>query len=584
MNKKAGKIIALLLIAALALSFAACGGQKTGKGTSSNTEQQNSTVAEGSASTTAKEELPEYVLSMYNSIGGTQEIPRSDLTKVGAIIKEKFNIVFNIQIVAGDYQEKCAIMLASGDYPELLGLNGDVMVQKYINADALIKLDDLVDKYGQNFKEFHKEAMPLWRSVSDDGGLYKYEFYNPNYVLAVGAQNDIIVRSDLLEKQGWPELLSADSYYEFIKESLKSSPETDGQKNLGLIMPGGAAYAWKYLYATLLGKGGVNILKGIGQVNLEKGAVESLFENPDVKDSLIFLNKLYKEGLLDPECFTDSDQQIAEKLKKGKAVAALYTKWLSDSANAELRKNGKANMEYVPMSIRSDSQYNKKSPRYIPVIGSYAWCSMVITKKAKYPERIMKLLDWAATDEGQVALGWGIEGVHYTVDKNGMRTVTDEFRNGYSTNPNYLMEQGITAFDFLGLTVAPGKNGQINTCTLEPTFISATLSDRAKEFLGKYGWNTLVDTWKKRNFEVKMYNNSMLNLTIIDSTSDEGKIEAKINELFNKNMPALIMAENDSKFNNLWDKLIVDAKALGYDKVIEKYDTVYKENVKKYQK
>lgn len=577
MKRKAGKIIVLVLAAVFVLSVAACGSQDTGDGNG-----EGSSGARVTGNTTPEAEQPEYVIDYYNSIGATQEIPRSDTTKVGAIIKEKFNIVFNVHLVAGDYLEKSALMLAAGDYPDLVGiLDIQGMAKKYVDAGALVKLDELVDQYAPNFKELHKESIPVWRMTSDDGGLYKYEFYNPNHVLLTGAQNDIIVRSDLLEAQGWPKVSSADSYYEFIREALKNSPETAGEKNLGLIMPAGEAMAWPNLYATFIPKGGPCVAKGIVSYHIEKQIAESIFDNPSFKESLVFLNKLYKEGLLDPECFTDKQQQVQDKLNRGKAVAALFVKFMSDVANTELRKNGKANMEYMPMDIRSDSQADEKAARYLPVIGSYPSCSVAITKNAKYPERIVQLLDWAATEEGQAVLGWGIEGVHYTVDKDGQRILTDDFKKGYSSDPNYLFKEGITAFDFLGLTAAPGKNGQINLCTLDPSFTSSTLSDRTKEALGKYGWDTLVDTWKKNSYDTRTYNNTVVNAVSLDPAGDEGKTEAKIKELFLQNIPAVIMAKDDSEFNSLWEKLSSDANSLGYDKVIAKYNTAFKEYAQK---
>jgi putative aldouronate transport system substrate-binding protein len=45
-------------------------------------------------------------------------------------------------------------------------------------------------------------------------------------------------------------------------------------------------------------------------------------------------------------------------------------------------------------------------------------------KTAGKKEAIAKFMDWMASDEGYRLIGWGVEGVNYTVDKNG--DITDQ--------------------------------------------------------------------------------------------------------------------------------------------------------------
>jgi len=91
-----------------------------------------------------------YTIKFLKGAGGDFQgvITTSDETPIGKILKDKFNIVIEIEPFAGDYKEKTNLMLATGDYPEMVQLVNNDDVVKWIDAGAIIALDDLVAKYG----------------------------------------------------------------------------------------------------------------------------------------------------------------------------------------------------------------------------------------------------------------------------------------------------------------------------------------------------------------------------------------------------------------------------------------------------
>ena len=429
MKKFFPRALVLFLVCSLVFSLTSCGGAQNGQDSS----QPASGAQSSSSGESAKEQSEytiKYMLPSANSI--TSTITKSTETKIGQMIKDKFNIVFEFVPYAGNWDEKCAVMLAGGDYPEILNINTESLIKKYIKAGALIQLDDLADQYGKNFEERYKDTIPYWRMTSEDGKLYKYEAGAPDMECVTGPQFDVAVRSDVLEALGYPKLLSEDSYIDFLKKGLQMFPETDGQKTLGMVLPGAESWGIQGVVPIMYEKGKYTAAAGNRSViwDNENNRFTDYMLHPYVKDSIKFFNKLYKNGLLDPESFTDYTQQVTDKMNQARPLAIWYATWLIDPVNIQLAKNGKENMQYVIMPIMSDTQLANKDSRVARILDNYSWASMVITKNAAQPERIMQLIDWASTEEGQVLLGWGIEGDHYNV-VDGKRVLTDTFKKNY---------------------------------------------------------------------------------------------------------------------------------------------------------
>lgn len=60
-----------------------------------------------------------------------------------------------------------------------------------------------------------------------------------------------------------------------------------------------------------------------------------------------------------------------------------------------------------------------------PVGDSYYYGGWCISKNAKEPYRLVKILDYIFGEEGQELFSWGIKDEHYTVDENGEKTLTE---------------------------------------------------------------------------------------------------------------------------------------------------------------
>ncbi len=579
MKKCSGQIIAMLamliFLTSTVTGLTACSGQ--GKEPAGNL---STGPAEGQASSQNAgntEEKPLYVIPVF---GNANLIKRSDETPVYQKIKEKFNIVFEMIPGVGDYKEKLNLMLAAGDYPELLRLEDQDTTDKYIKAGALLPLDPYLDKC-PNFVELYKESIPYWRLAAGDGKLYNWNILMPQDLNNFPENNDIAIRSDILEEAGWPNIVSSDDYVSLLSEAIKKHPLTDGKKTLGIVAPFGESWG----------------MAGIGPIMYEKGRYTQVangavaWSQPDkkfvdmvaneyTKEGFQFFNKLYRNGVLDRESFTDKMDQVMEKLNSGRALGCWYIRWVASGANSELETAGKANLQYITLPVQSPKQIANNEKRMIMTAVNRPFDTVVITKNAKYPERIMELVDWASSDEGQILLQSGIEGVHYTRNADGKRVPTEEYKKGVTSDKDYLQKQGLGALvGMIGNAACSSTvDGQPYDLGMIPEVKDELLPQRVKDAYKAMGWRNSMQWWQDNAVGVNVGIASGIS---INPATELGALEAKIADLRLKYSSKIMLAKSDEEFENLYNTLLKEHEKLQPQKVVDEYNRLYTEGIVK---
>ena len=442
----------------------------------------------------------------------------------------------------------------------------------------MLNLSELAEKCNaQNFLTFHAQSIPYWKLATGTDDLYKYEANCPDMEVAEGPMFDMLVRSDILEEQGWPELLTDDDYIAVLKKAMEDHPTTEnGDPTIGITFAG--AEDWMLTTILMLDRGGYTECNSGLSVfwNNQKDVFEDKFSNIYFKEGLKFLNRMYQEGILDEEIFTTDSATVTEQLQSGTALSTWYVTWEQGGANQALREAGKENMEYVIMPNTTKLQLDNGEKRCIRILDTYDWQSVVITKNAKYPERIMELLDWASTEEGQVLLGWGIEGVHYTIDENGLRQVTPESIACMQGTGDEHFNDGVGYYYFLGLSSDYDENKQVYNRVMDGSVYELTVSDRTKEVYSHYGWEKATDPWQNNDkFDFEYVHTGLAGTVALNPTSDESALDTKLSEYIYKHMAQLILAESDEEFESMYDEFLTEYQSFGPQTVVDAYNAVY---------
>jgi putative aldouronate transport system substrate-binding protein len=580
-KRVAMKTASLLLTSVLVLTActtpAGNGASGTG-GTASGQEISKNGSGEG-AKTPVKDL---YVIKMFtDNPQATTVIKRSDETPVGKIIKDKFNIVFELLPFSGNYIDKLNIMLASGDYPELLRIEGQMTLEKYIAAGALLNLDEYLKK-APNFNALYKDALPYWKKTGNG------KVYNWNYGLPIDASMnpenlDILIRRDILEEAGWPKLLSTDDYVKLLSDAIKKHPTTNGKKTLGLVAPFGESYGMLGISTSPIEKGGRYIKVGSRSAvwNAIDNKFEDQFKNEYNIEGYRFYNKLYRAGAFDKESFTDKADQVTAKLQDGRALALWYLAGLATPVNNKFELAGTPQYEYINVPIKTPKQIERNESRIYLSGLTRPFDNVAITKNAKQPDRLFELIEWASSPEGQLLLQSGIEGTHYKIE-NGKRVPTDDFKAGIKGDPLYLAKQGIGILPFLGMANSGSPtDGQHYSLTSIQSVKDELLPKGVMDAYRAMGWKSSKEWWFQNGKESKI---GLPTSIVIDPTSKLGAVEQKMIDIRVKNSAKLIMSESDAEFDKNLKEIMDEYDKINPGQVIDKYNELYQEGMKELDK
>ena len=148
---------------------------------------------------------------------------------------------------------------------------------------------------------------------------------------------------------------------------------------------------------------------------------------------------MYNEGILDPEFATQTHEDFVLKVAEGRVLGLLDEEWdYTGGRYPPGRWTGGAHLCGLPVTIDRSVKCPSLKQQNLAV----GW-GIGITKSCKDPVRAVRFLDWLCSDEAQILLNWGIEGVDYYYDENGKRCITEEDLEASRKDTNYSERTGV---------------------------------------------------------------------------------------------------------------------------------------------
>ena len=194
-------------------------------------------------------------------------------------------------------------------------------------------------------------------------------------------------------------------------------PKINGKETLGYSF---LADSW-YWYLSLSNPGGY--LTGHpddGQwfVDNESLIAEYKFLNKEMPAFYKWLNRIYHEGLLDIESFTQKEDVWQSKVKEGRVLSTSYPLWGLTNLKNYLAENGMEERTFAYLPVTAGKKYKDPSLKDYGFSGGWG---IAVSKSCKDPEKSFKFLDYMCSEEAQIILNWGIENVTYYKDEFGKR-------------------------------------------------------------------------------------------------------------------------------------------------------------------
>ncbi|MCM1193518.1 MAG: extracellular solute-binding protein [Butyrivibrio sp.] len=488
------------------------------------------------------EGMPPVTFTFYNADGS--EDPWTD--PVARKITEATGVTLKTEYPSNGQDNNILLMVATREYPDLIFAKGDSNI--LIDNGALIDMSELIEEYGPHIKALYGGEYDSLRYSKEDPAVYQ---------LCSNKVGDEVLTTAGTAQLQWAVLAennyaiphTLEEYTEMIRNYMEENPYINGQKTIGISI---SCTDWHW-YTTLSDPAGyiANGATDDGQwIVDEENTVYYKHAMEEQKEYFRWLNRMYREGILDPDFATQTHEDYIGKIASGRVLGLLDADWDITAPESSLKARGLYERTYAGLPVTIDESVTCAVLREQNL--GVGW-GVGISVSCKDPVRAVQFLDWMCTEEAQVLLNWGIEGVNYFYDENGVRYRTPEEIEQSETNTNYGEETGVGRHNYpfpaYGNTALDSTGNHFTTNSRE--LIISEYNSVQRAALEAWGVEMLIDIFpRKEEFEKKYYSPIWAKVL----PSEVKKLQNALDEAAWPGLINCIVCPPDS-FDYQWEKL-----------------------------
>jgi putative aldouronate transport system substrate-binding protein len=319
------------------------------------------------------------------------------------------NVTLESTAVPGsDYNQKRSVMVSAGDAPWIIPKTYHPDEEAFIAGGAILAVSDYVD-----LMPHFSEKVARWNLQPNLDG-FKAE--DGKYYLLPGLHENawqdysLAVRTDIMDKHGLTAPTTWDDLTGMLRELKKAYPNQYPLSDRWSTPPQPGANNLFNLIGTAYGT-----RAGWGWNPTEWDATAGKFvysgSMEQYRQTLEYVHTLVKEGLLDPESFTQTDDVARQKFATGKSfLISANAQTLVNEARKDIAKLPGAKVAKLILPI---GPAGATLPGHTRLENG-----IMISKKALESKNfvaMMQFIDWLwYSDAGLMFSKWGIEGQTYT--------------------------------------------------------------------------------------------------------------------------------------------------------------------------
>lgn len=570
MKGKLKTALVLLIIFAMAVSCAACGGAGNSSTTTGVTTGQSGQVSTAAVTEPAKEVVTLKLVEVTNTSGTDTN---DDVSKE---LEKKLSV--KIEYVDND-EEKFKVMLAGGDIGDIISVKKDYQKQ-LIDGGQIIAMDDLLQTNGKDIlanasgkvayaKKYMSEGQDKLYYLPAHGVPSTEDFLKMSqYEYQLGAY----VRWDYYKELGYPEVNNPDEYLNVLAEMQKKHPTTaDGKKTYSIALWSDwgnfhllCADAYNYNGQQL--KSDITYYDNQGNLNEPTTSDDSFLWK-----TLKFFFKAKQMGLFDPDSFTQKWENVKVKIENGQ-ILTTNNSWSNTEINAALNEKfgADAGMGLIP-TVYPAVFSNTYSP--IGWAGSF---SVAITNACKNPDRAMDFINYLHTYEGARLVYSGIKDLHWSV-VDGKPEMKAEVLQQSSSDKDFIKKTGINRAalsHFVGLdnSAIDPVDGTIVDLFKLPKALELKNTAFTKAYSEHFGVTYPGAAVEKAASEGKialgLYNSLTADL-MPQLTDDLKRMNVQIDDYIIKLAPKVVLAKTEAEADAAIQKAKDELKKMGSDKLAE---------------
>lgn len=482
-------------------------------------------------------------------VGWNSECPED--TMVQEAMRENLGIDYKCEFLQGDDALTAVnLKLTSGmDLPDVMIFNYNQEIETaFMDADRILNLNDI----------YQSDAVPNIKAIDgriqdyirdDQGnmwyipGWYAQEYDNPWGGWTTDAW---WVRKDLMEEAGVEE--SDLSTIEGMEETMRKFAELkDDNGNSIIPLSFVQGEDQERIILSTFGVDTAAGTSGMPSVMDKDGEFVFIYDNPDYKAAYQWMNKMYREGLIDLEVTTMKSERYQEKIASGQVGISVTDVW-----SGNLRNDGQPDdsviYEFAPYDDPAVEGVEKGHTTYVNPNPAYM---VFINKDTEHLNAVLNFLNWCneADPYRQQELNEGPKGVYWDI--------TDEENNKWSFDEAYGEERN------------SGNQARVDACTPQ-------LYEFASYSNSWYPWfeqdsNVITKAQSLLQSECTYIGNEIVNHRAIENydmvklNRDSQLIEnlANLDAVANEYTAKMIMAESDDDFENVYETFMqqLDSRA-----------------------
>lgn len=432
--------------------------------------------------------------------------------------------------------EQFNLTVASGDYPDLMAMDYySGGVESAFEDDVIIDLTDIIDENMPHYMTLVKEADDYTKKslYTDDGRILRVWTLASNVI----SEQGLSYRADWAEELGFETPTTTDELYEFLKAANSKYDCTYPIfiDNSGVLEGFTGAF----------GTAGMNLgWTDLGMM-LEGDTVVSSLTDVRFKNYITYFNKLYSEGLIKDNFFSESygpDYINAYIMEDNCAVSTIRgDKFATMKANATSPTFRFEAM--APLVEKEGDTYKFRMKSAKTGMGN-----MSITTGCDDPEFALQFMNWFYTWDGYMLTNYGQEGVCFEYDADGNPVYTDFIVH----NPD-----GYNVMNLRNMYTNPVFNNYNNSTSVFYTYGETELA--------------AFEIWNNNGTDEC----SMPTLTLTTDESSEYSNIASTVFTYATEQVLKWMTGEEPLTDEAWDTYVAQCNDMGVEDAVEIYQTVY---------
>ncbi|MFD2118114.1 extracellular solute-binding protein [Paenibacillus yanchengensis] len=401
-NRKV-KLVSLLFIC-VALLLSACGSSSEPKTTDTGEKTKTNSESSTDIKMNPAGELPitdEKVTLQVLMLGEplVENFATNAFTKW---LEEQTNVKIEWEIVPKNAAiEKLNVTLAGGDYPDvIMGFPINTVQQSLYGKDGVfLALNDLIEEYGVETKKMFENSPNVKGLITaPDGNIYALPQVNECYHCMMSSR--MWINQDWLEALKLDMPTTTEEYYEVLKAFKEKDPNgnkiADEIPLAGYTEQGNVSFA-SFIMSSFVKRGNEDLI-------IDNGEIKASFVQPGWKEGTLYMKRLYDEGLIASESFTQDRNSLKRMASSGEQniVGSFPQNWIAEVVDVNTEKG----MAYAHTVPPLKGPGGVQSTPYNPF--SMKQGQFVITDKAKYPEIAFRLADFMYSEEASIRSNVGV--------------------------------------------------------------------------------------------------------------------------------------------------------------------------------